>query len=44
MDTPEDKDYVLIGVESHGLSLNENSDWDGLQRAIEKFAEEISGS
>lgn len=42
IDTDEERDYLLIGVESHGVTLNEHPNWADLQTAIEKFAAEIA--
>ncbi len=37
----EDKDYLLIGVESHGVVLAPEPDWTELNKSIENFANKV---
>jgi len=36
--TEDERDYVLIGVESHGGSVPSEPDWDLVYKSIEDFA------
>ena len=39
--TDQDKDHVIIAVESHGVSVPDKADWPALKRAFIKFAESL---
>ena len=39
--TREEQEYLLIGVESHGVSLPESPDWSELKKGIDVFAKRI---
>ncbi|HXW53995.1 MAG TPA: hypothetical protein VEL47_07810 [Myxococcota bacterium] len=38
LSTNEERDYVLIGVESHGVVIPDQPDWDGLDKKLREFA------
>lgn len=39
--TEDERDYVLIGVESHGGKAPSEPDWDSVYKAIENFASQL---
>jgi len=41
IDTQDDKDFMLIEIESHGVGPIEDPDWLSLQETFEKFADQI---
>jgi len=41
IETNEEKDYLLIGVESHGVPLPETVDWEALSARISAFADAL---
>lgn len=38
LSTNEERDYVLIGVEAHGVALPSSPDWEVLHKSIDEFS------
>lgn len=41
IDTNEDRDYVLIGIESHGVKAPEQPNWEQLIKSFSSFAKQV---
>ena len=41
IETNDEKDYLLVDIESHGVKAPENPDWKALKHAINSFAEDV---